>query len=240
MKTISYVLMVIVVMTVVLLLGFAGDQFGPFGSMVLVLLAFMVFVGIGLTSSGRGGVRHAVEATESEASTEWSSTPNLSGKNWLDLVLDHNDMTRHISLEIDRSRRFDRSFTVVVIAPNMKALEANGVDVSTLSVLNDLRLFVQEVVVRQLRTTDVISNSVTPAVTIALLPETDSSGTDIAIGRIRDSLAKSLLSVGGSDGTQVEVSVMAVNYPQDVRDSLGVIEAIKEFEERISAAAVTS
>ncbi len=88
---------------------------------------------------------------------------------------------------------------------------------------------------RQLRTTDVISNSVMPAVTIALLPETDSDGTNIAVARIRDALTSSAMSIGTGGETELTVSVMAVNYPADVRDTMGFIESIKEFEDRVSA-----
>lgn len=234
MKAILYIVLVVGVMGVVLLLGFGGDRLTPFASMILMVVALMLFVAIGLRS-GVGNRIDPAAKSDIEARKGWAYTQPLPGDNWLDLVVSHEDMTRHISLEIDRSRRFDRTFTVVVIAPDMKALALNGVVAASTSELNTMRVFVQEVVVRQLRTTDVISNSVMPAVTISLLPETDSDGTDIAVARIRDALTSSALTLGSGGQTELTVSVMAVNYPADVRDTMGFIESIKEFEDRVSA-----
>lgn len=222
-------------MAVVLLLGFAGDRFGPFGSTILVIAVLSLFAVIGLLS-GTANWRTPSSIVTLESQRSWTNEATLASSNWLELVIDHQEMTRHISLEIDRSRRFDRTFTVVVIAPDLNALSENGVEPSSESELNTLRLFAQEVAVRQLRTTDVISNSVMPAATIVLLPETDSDGTNIALARIRDALESSKMTIGLGGQTELKISVMAVNYPDDVRDTMGFIESIKEFEDRVSSA----
>ena len=137
-KNISYIVLVFGVMAVVLVLGFGSDQLGPFGAMIMMVAALALFVVIGLrsgigrpeTTKGAGG-----------ASASWASGQGLASENWLDLVIDHNEMTRHIGLEIDRSRRFDRTFTVIVIAPDLVAMVANGAKSSTDSELNTMRLF---------------------------------------------------------------------------------------------------
>jgi hypothetical protein len=234
MKSIIYIALVAGVMAVVLLLGFAGDKFGPFGSVILMLIALVIFVVIG-TSSGVTKRKMPAGAVPQETINTWDHAATMAGENWIDLVIDHQEMTRHMSLEIDRSRRFDRTFTVVVIAPDMKSIPTDQVNLSSESELNGLRLFAQEIVVRQLRTTDVISNSVMPAVTIALLPETDSDGTNIAVERIRAALADAKMSIGTGQQTEMKISVMAVNYPTDVRDTLGFVDSIKEFEDRVTS-----
>ncbi len=188
-----------------MVLGFGSDQLGPFGAMIMMMAALVLFVVIGLRS-GIGRPETTRGAGGSGAS--WASLQGLAVENWLDLV----------------------------IAPDLVALAANGVEASTDSELNTVRLFAQEIVVTQLRTTDVISNSVMPAVTIALLPETDGPEADIAVGRIRNSLAESELSIGIRGQTELPVSVMAINYPEDVRDTMGFIEQIQQFEERLSPA----
>jgi uncharacterized membrane protein len=204
-ENISYIVLVFGVMAVLMVLGFGSDQLGPFGAMIMMMAALVLFVVIGLRS-GIGRPETTRGAGGSGAS--WASLQGLAVENWLDLV----------------------------IAPDLVALAANGVEASTDSELNTVRLFAQEIVVTQLRTTDVISNSVMPAVTIALLPETDGPEADIAVGRIRNSLAESELSIGIRGQTELPVSVMAINYPEDVRDTMGFIEQIQQFEERLSPA----
>ncbi len=230
MKTISYIVLVIGVMAVVLILGFGSDLLGPFGSMIMMVIALILFVVIGQRSGmgARGKTPGVMEENK------WVYAQPLAGENWLELVVSHQEMTRHITLEIDRSRRFDRTFTIVVIAPDLNDLHENGVNPSSESEFNAVRLFVQEVVVRQLRTTDVISNSVSPSVTISLLPETDGEGANIAVARIREALAAAKMSIGQAAQSELKVSVMAVSYPADVRDTVGFIESIKEFEDRVS------
>lgn len=236
MKTIAYIVLTVGVMAVVLTLGFAGDRFGPFGSMVLVILVLSIFVVVGLTS-GVTNRQLPAGIVIPEDETTWTGETPLAELDWLDLVVGHREMTRYISLEVDRSRRFERTFTVIVIAPDLKHLSGSGIDISSTSQLNALRLFTQEVAVKQLRTTDIVSNSVSPSVTIAMLPETDSDGTNIAVGRIREAMASSKMSVGLGGQVELKVSVMAVNYPGDVTDTAGFIEAISEFEDRVSSEA---
>ena len=204
MKTLAYIVLTIGVMAIVVVLGFAGDQFGPFGSMVLVLLVLLIFVFIGLTSGvAKRGLPEGVAAAAKQAS--WTGGTSLSSSHWMDLVVDYPAMIRHISLEIDRSRRFDRTFTVIVIAPDLKKLSENGVSVSSASELNALRLFAQEIAVKQLRTTDIVSTSQSASGTISMLPETDSEGTQIAIDRIRESMAEAKMTIGSGGQTALEV-----------------------------------
>lgn len=236
MKTLVYIVLTVGVMAVVLVLGFAGDQFGPFGSTVLVILVLSLFVVIGLTS-GVANWQTPAGIVIPKDQTTWTGGTPLATLNWLDLVVGHQEMTRYISLEVDRSRRFGRTFTVIVIAPDLKHLSGSGIDISSTSELNALRLFAQEVAVKQLRTTDIVSNSVSPSVTIAMLPETDSDGTNIAVGRIREAMASSEMSIGLGGQVELKISVMAVNYPGDVTDTAGFIETISEFEDRVSAGA---
>ena len=236
MKTLSYIILTAGVMAVVVVLGFAGDRFGPLGSMVLVIVVLSLFVVVGLRSGVTGrAIPKGVVIPNDQAT--WASGASLANSNWLDLIVDHQEMVRYISLEVDRSRRFGRTFTVIVIAPDLKQLAGNGVDITAVSELQALRLFTQEVAVKQLRTTDIVSNSVSPSVTIAMLPETDSDGTNIAVERIREAMAFSRLRVGLGGQAELKVSVMAVNYPGDVTDTTGFIETISEFEDRVSAAA---
>jgi hypothetical protein len=44
------------------------------------------------------------------------------------------------------------------------------------------------------------------------------------------------MTVGTGGNTVLEVAVIAVNYPTDVRDTAGFIDSIKEFEDRTSSA----
>lgn len=234
MKTLTYIVLTLGVMAIVIVLGFAGDQFGPFGSMILVLMVMLLFVFIGLTS-GVAKRRLPPGAEVSEKQALWAGGTPLANSRWMDLVVDYPEMTRHISLEIDRSRRFGRTFTVIVIAPDLKQLSENGVSVSSASELNALRLFAQEIAVKQLRTTDIVSTSPSQSGTIALLPETDGEGTKIAIDRIRESMALAKMKIGLGGGAELNVSVRAINYPDDVTDTTGFIETVTEFEERVSA-----
>jgi len=229
-KTIIYIFLVVGVMSIVLILGFASDMLGPFGSVIMMIVALVLFVAMGQQSGMMNRGKPA------GAQNTWVYAQPLANENWLELVLGHQEMLRHISLEIDRSRRFDRTFTVIVVAPDLKSLSDSGSDPSSESEMTALRLFVQEVVVRQLRTTDIISNSVMPAVTLALLPETDGDGANIAVERIREALVASEMTVGTGGNTVLEVAVIAVNYPTDVRDTAGFIDSIKEFEDRTSSA----
>ena len=218
----------------VLMLGFAGDRFGPFGSMVLVILVLLLFVIVGLTT-GISNRQAPAGIMIPEDQTTWSGGTPLARLNWLDLIVDQQEITRYISLEVDRSRRYERTFTVIVIAPDLKHLSGSGIDILSASELNAMRLFIQEVAVKQLRTTDVVSNSVSPSVTIAMLPETDSDGANIAVGRIREAMESSKMSIGLGGRVELKVSVMAVNYPGDVTDTAGFIETISEFEDRASS-----
>ena len=235
MKTIVYIVMVIGVMSIVLILGFGSDMLGPFGSVIMMIVALVLFVAMG-QQSGMMNRGKPAGAGDTEAQNTWAYAQPLANENWLELVIDHQEMLRHISLEIDRSRRFDRTFTVIVVAPDLKSLADLGVDPSSSAEMTALRLFAQEVVVRQLRTTDIISNSVMPSVTLALLPETDRDGANIAVERIREALVVSEMTIGTGGKTVMEVAVIAVNYPADVRDTAGFIDSIKEFEDRMSSA----
>ena len=234
MKTLAYIVLTVGVMALVLLLGFAGDQFGPFGSMVLMVLVLLFFVVVGLTA-GMSNRQTPAGIVVPKGQAAWTGGTPLARLNWLDLIVDPQEMTRYISREVDRSRRFERTFTVVVIAPDLKHLSGSGIEVLSAPELKAIRLFVQEVAVKQLRTTDIVSNSVNPSVTIAMLPETDSDGTNIAVGRIREEMESSKMSLGLGGQVELKVSVMAVNYPGDVTDTAGFIETISEFEDRVSS-----
>jgi hypothetical protein len=237
-KTLIYIVMVVGVMSIVLILGFASDMLGPFGSVIMMIIALVLFVAMG-QQSGMMSRGKTAGAGDAGTGNTWVYAQPLANENWLDLVIDHQEMLRHVSLEIDRSRRFDRTFTVIAVAPDLKILSESGVDPSSESEMTALRLFIQEVVVRQLRTTDIISNSVMPTVTLALLPETDGDGASIAVERIREALVTSELTVGAGGKAVMEVAVIAVNYPADVRDTAGFIDSIKEFEGRSSSALPT-
>ena len=228
-KTIAYIVLAGGAVAVVMVLGFASDQFGPLGKLVLVMLVLSIFAVIGLTAgSGRTPTEAIPGAYEDQAGwTDWIAT---SGSNWLEIVVDHREMTRHISLEIDRSRRFGRTFTVIVITPELKNLADGGVDISSTSELTGVRQFVLEVAVGQLRTTDIIGKSANPLVTVALLPETGGDGANVAVERFREAMKQSGMTLGSGGKTEIEISVRAINYPDDVTDTTGFLETISEFE----------
>ena len=62
-----------------------------------------------------------------------------SAKTPIGLIVDQQEMSRYISLAVDRSRRFGRTFIVIVIAPDLKLLSKNGVGTPSISELNALR-----------------------------------------------------------------------------------------------------
>ena len=89
----------------------AGDQFGPFGSMVLVILVLLIFVIVGLTT-GISNRQAPAGIIIPENQTAWSGGTQLATLNWLDLIVDQQEITRYISLEVDRSRRYEQVCTV--------------------------------------------------------------------------------------------------------------------------------
>jgi len=62
-----------------------------------------------------------------------------SAKTPIELIVDQQEMTRYISLAVDRSRRFGRTFIVIVITPDLKLRSKNGVGTSSISELGTLR-----------------------------------------------------------------------------------------------------
>lgn len=223
-SNVAYIVLVVGVMTVVMVLGFAGDQFGPLGSLLLVLTVPIIFVSVAV-ASGKNKTKWTGGVPQNASVDNWDQSKSLGGGDWMQVIVDSPELARQIRMEVDRSRRYDRSFSTLVIVPQM---DVDTEQAHTADALQAYRLFVQEIVVRNLRTTDTIGNSASSVVTIAILPETDAEGTDIASTRIREDIAASNLKLGSESNKRV--AVRAINYPSDATDSTGIFELIQEFE----------
>lgn len=227
MRTFGYTAMAVTLLVAIILLGFASHQFGPLGKVVLIIIVAVMLTSIGLTQTGTRSSQNSIfDQPETEA---YKKLSDYAGSNWVDLIASQSQMARFISLEIDRSRRFVRTFTLFVIAPNILRLSEAGVNTSSVTEVSAVRLFIQEVVINQLRTTDIIGNFEDQSTTLALLPETGIDGAVIASERFSAAIAKSELSIGLKNKIKIAISVKAINYPADVTDITGFVETIREL-----------
>ncbi len=136
----------------------------------------------------------------------------LSARDWVTGMLTRGEFVGALKVEISRSKRYDRQTSIVVIRPHRRAITQVG---NSPAAVNAAAKFMSEAVSTVLRETDTLARLDENFGVIALLPETDNVGAEIAGRRIQDGLTKLGLVMPGHESLSVPVSIALATYPSD-------------------------
>ncbi|NQW19321.1 MAG: hypothetical protein HQ477_01160 [Chloroflexi bacterium] len=147
----------------------------------------------------------------------------------IDEVLGFDQIINLCSSEIDRCRRYDRQFSVLLFMASyvLPATSKGSIDQKVVS------YFLIDELSKRLRLSDISGWGPSVATVFTLLPETDEEDALAAVRRIRVSIADLQFPFVSGEKVPLRVNVKAFSYPVDFTDSVGLTDllAAKEIPE---------
>ena len=144
----------------------------------------------------------------------------LSARDWVTGMLTRAEFVGALKAEISRSARYDRQTSIIVIRPHRRAITQVGNSPVAISAAAN---FMSDAVSTVLRETDTLARLDENFGVIALLPETDRTGAEVAGRRIQDGLSSVGLVMPGEESLSVPVSIALATYPSDATDAESLI-----------------
>ncbi len=153
---------------------------------------------------------------------EMTGTANLSEEN----DLNYANFLERLQLELERSKRYNRSFSLCLFALGGGGVEFAAVDVKPF--VKELSKLISEVA----RIPDIVVSSSSDELAL-IMPETPLPGAFTAADRIRKRLMDHTFKLNGED-TKLSVSMGVASYPDHASDTQGLASAAHQARELAS------
>lgn len=191
----------------------SGDVGG--GAWTISLLGIAIGL-LGVVSAYSLGTRSqfasATHRQQDSLSRIRESFESLAGRDWMTGLDTFAEIGKQVARELSRSVRYDRTFSVMFVTPRFEGnLAALGS-----SHISAIEIYTAEILRNVLRLSDGIARRTDVFGFVALLPETDATGGQIAGRRVSDAL-KQPYRIGPWDdqAEMISLETEILSYPGD-------------------------
>ncbi len=140
------------------------------------------------------------------------SFESLAGRDWMTGLDTYSELSKQVGRELSRSTRYDRVFSVMFITPRFEGNTA----ALTEGHISDIEIYSADILRKVLRLSDGIARRTDVFGFVALLPETEAAGGQIAGKRVVEGMDESYMVGPWDDRTElVALDAEVLSYPED-------------------------
>jgi len=191
----------------------AGDVDSPIWTLSLMGIALGILVIAASYSLGTRNQYAAQNSYQQESINKMQeSFESLAGRDWMTGLDTYAGISKQVGRELSRSSRYDRQFSVMFVTPKF---EGNTAALTSWHI-SDIEMYVADILRKVLRLSDGIARRTDVFGFVALLPETESVGGQIAGKRVIEGL-ENPYSVGPwEDRTElIALDAEVLSFPED-------------------------
>jgi GGDEF domain-containing protein len=191
----------------------SGDVGGTVWTLSLMGIALGVLVAAAAFSLGtRDQYASAAHEQQDSMNQMQESFESLAGRDWMTGLDTFQEIAKQVERELSRSKRYDRTFTVMFVTPRFEGNTA----ALTAGHISDIEIYAAEILRKVLRLSDGIARRTDVFGFMALLPETEAAGGKIAGQRVEDGLENPYKVGPWDDQTElIALDAEVLSFPED-------------------------